>query len=81
MLLPNSLVQKNCAFADKYLEVSRRGPDNKYLPTTWTIKFNLDSVIRGTYNLRLAIASATRSDLEVKVTMIRSLRILHILHS
>lgn len=57
------------------------GPDNKYLPTTWTIKFHLDSIIKGTYNLRLAIASATRSDLEVNVTMIPSLRLSHILHS
>ncbi|VVA21570.1 PREDICTED: probable rhamnogalacturonate lyase [Prunus dulcis] len=44
-----------------------RGADNKYLPTTWTIKFNLNPVTTGTYKLRLAIASATRSDLKAHV--------------
>ncbi|GAY35216.1 hypothetical protein CUMW_014990 [Citrus unshiu] len=53
-----------------FAHVDRRGPDNKYLPTTWTIKFHLDSIIKGTYNLRLAIASATRSDLEIFVNYI-----------
>ncbi|CAB4275756.1 unnamed protein product [Prunus armeniaca] len=48
-----------------FAHVDRRGADNKYLPTTWTIKFNLNSVTTGTYKLRLAIASATRSDLKV----------------
>ncbi|KAJ4703895.1 Rhamnogalacturonate lyase [Melia azedarach] len=36
-----------------FAQVDRRGPGNKYLPSTWTIKFNLDS--------------ATRSDLKVYV--------------
>lgn len=49
-----------------FAHVDRRGAD-KYQPTTWTIKFNLDSVTNGTYKLRLAIASATRSDLQVFV--------------
>ncbi|KAL8045964.1 hypothetical protein ABFX02_08G148500 [Erythranthe guttata] len=39
----------------------------KYVPTTWEIRFSLKSVTVGTYKLRLAIASATRSDLEVHV--------------
>ncbi|KAH0970040.1 hypothetical protein GBA52_022196 [Prunus armeniaca] len=50
-----------------FAHVDRRGADNKYLPTTWTIKFNLNSVTTGTYKLRLAIASATRSDLKAHV--------------
>ncbi|KAM1123952.1 hypothetical protein COP2_005433 [Malus domestica] len=50
-----------------FAHVDRRGADNKYLPTTWTIKFNLKSVTTGTYKFRLAIASATRSDLKVHV--------------
>ncbi|KAL6207132.1 hypothetical protein ACLB2K_024377 [Fragaria x ananassa] len=50
-----------------FAHVDRRGPGNKYVPTTWTIKFNLNSVTTGTYQLRLSIASATRSDLEVHV--------------
>lgn len=45
----------------------RRNGDNKYVPTTWQIRFNLKSVSAGIYKLRLAIASATRSDLEVHV--------------
>lgn len=49
-----------------FAHVDRRGPD-KYLPTTWTIKFNLNSVTGGTYKLRLAVASATRSDLQVHI--------------
>ncbi|KAL5775330.1 hypothetical protein ACOSP7_012887 [Xanthoceras sorbifolium] len=53
-----------------FAHVDRRGPDNKYLPTTWTIKFNLDSVINGVYKLRLAIASTTRSDLMIYVNYI-----------
>ncbi|KAK0578841.1 hypothetical protein LWI29_017025 [Acer saccharum] len=53
-----------------FAHVDRRGPDNKYLPTTWTIKFNLDSIINGVYKLRLAIASATRSDLMIYVNYI-----------
>ncbi|KAM1884042.1 hypothetical protein ACFX13_005324 [Malus domestica] len=50
-----------------FAHVDRRGADNKYLPTTWTIKFNLKSVTTGTHKFRLAIASATRSDLKVHV--------------
>ncbi|XP_031262360.1 probable rhamnogalacturonate lyase B [Pistacia vera] len=53
-----------------FAHVDRRGPNNKYLPTTWTIKFNLASVISGIYKVRLAIASATRSDLKVYVNYI-----------
>lgn len=36
-----------------------------YIPSTWEIRFNLKSVTVGTYKLRLSIASATRTDLEV----------------
>ncbi|KAL5578826.1 hypothetical protein UlMin_011268 [Ulmus minor] len=50
-----------------FAHVDRRRADNKYVPTTWTIKFNLGSVTSGTYTLRLAIASANRSDLKVHV--------------
>ncbi|KAF2303729.1 hypothetical protein GH714_021492 [Hevea brasiliensis] len=48
-----------------FAHVDRRWADNKYVPSTWTIKFNLDSVNSGNYKMRLAIASATRSDLKV----------------
>ncbi|XP_038690529.1 rhamnogalacturonate lyase-like [Tripterygium wilfordii] len=53
-----------------FAHVDRRGADNEYLPTTWTIKFNIDSVISGTYKLRLAMASVTRTDLKVHVNVI-----------
>ncbi|XP_052183958.1 uncharacterized protein LOC127795990 isoform X2 [Diospyros lotus] len=52
-----------------FAHVDRRGT-NKYLPSTWKINFNLNSVTGGIYKLRLAIASATRSDLEVYVNSI-----------
>lgn len=45
----------------------RRGPE-KYLPTTWKVGFNVGSVVGGTYKLILALASATRSDLQVSKT-------------
>ncbi|KAF8391533.1 hypothetical protein HHK36_023838 [Tetracentron sinense] len=50
-----------------FAQVNRRGADKKYVPTTWKITFNLNSVISGVYKLRLAIASATYSDLKVHV--------------
>ncbi|KAK3039680.1 LOW QUALITY PROTEIN: hypothetical protein RJ639_027021 [Escallonia herrerae] len=52
-----------------FAHVARRGA-NKYLPTVWTINFNLTSVTSGVYKLRLAVASANRSDLLVHVNHI-----------
>ncbi|OWM85559.1 hypothetical protein CDL15_Pgr028982 [Punica granatum] len=46
-----------------FVHVDRRGPE-KYLPTTWTVGFTVNLVVGGTYKLRLALASATRSDLQ-----------------
>lgn len=50
----------------------RRNADNKYVPTTWGIKFNLKSVTGGIYKLRLAIASANRTDLQVLLPVLGS---------
>ncbi|KAK6932286.1 Rhamnogalacturonate lyase, partial [Dillenia turbinata] len=50
-----------------FAHVARRGKGGKYFPTTWKIKFTLESVSNGVYKLRLAIASATRSDPQVHV--------------
>ncbi|KAL2483947.1 Rhamnogalacturonate lyase family protein [Forsythia ovata] len=50
-----------------FAHVDRRKADDKYVPTTWKIRFNLKSVIGGIYKLRLAVASANRSDLQVHV--------------
>ncbi|PIN22367.1 Rhamnogalacturonan endolyase [Handroanthus impetiginosus] len=54
-----------------FAHVDRRNGDN-YIPSTWEIRFNLISVIKGTYKLRLAIASATRSDLQVHVNQMNA---------
>ncbi|CAN1356159.1 Rhamnogalacturonate lyase [Linum perenne] len=48
-----------------FAHVNRKWGEKQYVPSTWTIKFNLESVITGTYKLRLAIASATCSNLEI----------------
>ncbi|CAK9146867.1 unnamed protein product [Ilex paraguariensis] len=55
-----------------FAQVDRRGA-NKYLPSTWKIKFNLSSGTRGTYTLRLAVASATGSDLQTMVFQVLNL--------
>ncbi|RLM60827.1 hypothetical protein C2845_PM14G21280 [Panicum miliaceum] len=40
--------------------------ENTYQPTTWQIKFNLDSVSPGSaYNFRVALASSARAELQV----------------
>lgn len=44
-----------------------RKKDNKYEGTTWKIKFKLDGVNQaGVYKLRVALASATLAELQVK---------------
>ncbi|KAF5740130.1 rhamnogalacturonate lyase B [Tripterygium wilfordii] len=51
-----------------FAQVTRKKDDNSYQRTTWQIKFNLDNVYQtGTYKLRVAIASATLSELQVRV--------------
>ncbi|KAL0361743.1 UNVERIFIED_CONTAM: hypothetical protein Sradi_3858800 [Sesamum radiatum] len=46
----------------------RRIGDNSYKSTTWQIKFNITTVDEGgTYTLRLALASAHNSELQVRV--------------
>ncbi|THG07287.1 hypothetical protein TEA_001877 [Camellia sinensis var. sinensis] len=47
---------------------NRRKSDNTYQGTTWQIKFNLDNVDQsGSYKLRVAVASATLAELQVRV--------------
>ncbi|KAI3884118.1 hypothetical protein MKW92_031969 [Papaver armeniacum] len=51
-----------------YAQVTRKISDKLYQGTTWKIIFKLDSVHKtGTYKLRLAIASATYAELQVRV--------------
>ncbi|KAL0407254.1 UNVERIFIED_CONTAM: hypothetical protein Slati_4039300 [Sesamum latifolium] len=54
-----------------FAHVDRRDGE-KYVPSTWEIRFNLKSVTVGTYKLRLSIASATRTDLEVHVNQMNA---------
>ncbi|KAJ4962148.1 hypothetical protein NE237_022087 [Protea cynaroides] len=51
-----------------FAHVLRRNDDNTYKATTWQIRFNIDNVTRvpnETQMLRVAIASATRSKLQI----------------
>ncbi|KAI3732927.1 hypothetical protein L1987_64139 [Smallanthus sonchifolius] len=50
-----------------FAHVNKKRYDIMYEKTTWTIKFELNDVIKnGTYKLRLALASAQLSDLQVR---------------
>ncbi|KAK1271793.1 hypothetical protein QJS04_geneDACA007519 [Acorus gramineus] len=50
-----------------FAHVTRKKADNTYQATTWQIKFTLNSVTKNaTYRLRLALASATHSELQVR---------------
>lgn len=49
-----------------FLHDRKKKDSNTYQGTTWQIKFKLDNVDRNaTYKLRVAIASATLSELQV----------------
>ncbi|KAI8550226.1 hypothetical protein RHMOL_Rhmol06G0088000 [Rhododendron molle] len=51
-----------------FAQVTKRKNDNTFQGTTWQIKFKLDNVDQtGTYKLRVAIASATLGELQVRV--------------
>ncbi|KAL0324955.1 UNVERIFIED_CONTAM: hypothetical protein Sradi_5064800 [Sesamum radiatum] len=50
-----------------YAQVTRKIGENAYQGTTWQIKFNLDGVREGNHTLRIALASATFSILEVRI--------------
>ncbi|XP_050266720.1 probable rhamnogalacturonate lyase B [Quercus robur] len=51
-----------------YAQCTRKKDNNTYQGTTWQIKFNLDNVDHNaTYKLRVALASATLSELQVRV--------------
>lgn len=51
-----------------FAQVTRKKDDNKYQATTWQIKFKLEKVNhKGAYKLRLAVASSTYSELQVRI--------------
>ncbi|KAJ8761828.1 hypothetical protein K2173_004677 [Erythroxylum novogranatense] len=58
-----------------FAHVSRKWAENIYVPSTWSIKFTIDSVASGTYKLRLAIASATRSDIKIYINGVHPSRL------
>uniref|UniRef100_A0A0D9XAQ5 rhamnogalacturonan endolyase n=1 Tax=Leersia perrieri TaxID=77586 RepID=A0A0D9XAQ5_9ORYZ len=50
-----------------YAQVNRRTDQNTYQPTTWQIKFNLDSVNpNSNYKFRVALASSANAELQVR---------------
>ncbi|XP_021888092.1 probable rhamnogalacturonate lyase B isoform X2 [Carica papaya] len=58
-----------------FAQVVRKKEDGTYQGTTWQIKFKLDNVDkRATYKLRVAIASATLAELQVRVNNPKSSR-------
>ncbi|KAG9439228.1 hypothetical protein H6P81_019393 [Aristolochia fimbriata] len=50
-----------------FMHVTRRTTNRGYSPTTWNIKFNIDEVTSGIYNLRLAIAASNHAWFQVRV--------------
>ncbi|XP_020273524.1 probable rhamnogalacturonate lyase B isoform X4 [Asparagus officinalis] len=51
-----------------FAQVTRKSGQSSYLSTTWQIRFQLDPVDQnGNYKLRIALASASYSDLQVRV--------------
>ncbi|KAL4558974.1 hypothetical protein LXL04_031100 [Taraxacum kok-saghyz] len=51
-----------------FAHVTRKTEENTYEKTTWTIKFKLNYVnTNGIYKLRLALASANMSDLQIRI--------------
>ncbi|KAK4571997.1 hypothetical protein RGQ29_030411 [Quercus rubra] len=50
-----------------FAQVTRKLSDDTYQGTTWKIKFKLDLVDNGSYTLRLALATAHISELQVRV--------------
>ncbi|KAL5559929.1 hypothetical protein UlMin_036140 [Ulmus minor] len=57
-----------------FAQVTRKIDDGKYTGTTWQIKFHLENVFAtGIYKLRIALAAAHQTKLEVKVNESKAL--------
>ncbi|KAI4388681.1 hypothetical protein MLD38_000988 [Melastoma candidum] len=51
-----------------FAQVTRKKADNTYVPTTWQVKFTIDTIDRaGTYKLHLSLASVTVANLQVRI--------------
>lgn len=49
-----------------FAHVNRNVGNKTYLPTTWTVLFDLDNIVNtGNYTIQLALASATTAELQV----------------
>ncbi|KAH6784509.1 Rhamnogalacturonate lyase family protein [Perilla frutescens var. hirtella] len=61
-----------------FAHVNRKKDENTYIPTTWQISFNLTNVVRtGNYTLRIALASATLAEIQVRINNRNSSRPAH----
>ncbi|XP_071711956.1 uncharacterized protein [Rutidosis leptorrhynchoides] len=54
-----------------FAHVNRNVGNKTYIPTTWTVLFDLDKVTTGNYTLQLALASATSAELQVRINDLR----------
>lgn len=50
-----------------FAHVNRNVGNKTYLPTTWTVLFDLRDVTTGNYTLQLALASATAAEVQVRI--------------
>ncbi|XP_076933266.1 uncharacterized protein LOC143599106 [Bidens hawaiensis] len=50
-----------------FAHVNRNAGNNNYVPTTWTVTFDLDAVIIGNYTIQLALASATAAEVQIRI--------------
>ncbi|XP_076933802.1 uncharacterized protein LOC143599825 [Bidens hawaiensis] len=50
-----------------FAHVNRNAGNKTYVPTTWTVLFDLDVVIIGNYTIQLALASATGADVQIRI--------------
>ncbi|KAK9069437.1 hypothetical protein SSX86_011341 [Deinandra increscens subsp. villosa] len=49
-----------------FAHVNRNVGNKTYIPTTWTVLFDLEDVVTGNYTIQLALASATGAEVQVK---------------
>ncbi|KAH7675572.1 Rhamnogalacturonan lyase domain III-containing protein, partial [Dioscorea alata] len=52
----------------------RKIADKSYSPTTWQIKFNLNTVTSKKYKLRLSIAASNHSDLQIQINDLNAIK-------
>ncbi|XP_076930910.1 uncharacterized protein LOC143595882 [Bidens hawaiensis] len=50
-----------------FAHVNRNAGNKNYVPTTWTVTFDLDVVVIGNYTIQLALASATAAEVQIRI--------------